>query len=94
MKISQQEIEHIALLARLKLTPEEINLYTEQLNSILECFDMLNRIDTTNVEPTAHAVELYNVLREDEVQPALPREKALQNAPQAEDGFFKVPRIV
>ena len=94
MKMSTQEVEHIALLARLKLTQEEIDLYTEQLNSILECADDLKKIDTENVKPTAHAVELYNVLRDDEVKPSMPQDKALKNAPEAEDGFFRVPRIV
>ncbi len=55
---------------------------------------MLEQIDTSNVSPTAHAVELYNVLRDDEVKPSMEQEKVLKNAPDAEDGFFRVPRIV
>ncbi|NLM22253.1 MAG: Asp-tRNA(Asn)/Glu-tRNA(Gln) amidotransferase subunit GatC [Peptococcaceae bacterium] len=94
MTISKQNIEQIALLARLRLSEEEINQYTEQLNSILDCIDLLEQIDTTDVKPTAHGVELFNVLREDEVEPSLPREKALINAPETEHGFFKVPKIV
>ncbi len=94
MRISKQEVEHIALLARLKLTEEETDLYTEQLNSILGYAAMLEQLDTENVKPTAHAVELFNVLRDDEVKPSLAQEKALKNAPEAEDGFFRVPRIV
>jgi len=94
MKISEKEVEHIALLARLKLSEEEKGLYTEQLNSILEYADIIEQIDTKNVSPTAHAVELFNVLRDDEVRDSMPREKVLKNAPEAEEGFFRVPRIV
>ncbi|NLI93462.1 MAG: Asp-tRNA(Asn)/Glu-tRNA(Gln) amidotransferase subunit GatC [Peptococcaceae bacterium] len=94
MKISRKEVEHVALLARLKLTEEEMNQYTEQLNSILEHAAMLDQIDTAGVSPTAHAVQLYNVLRDDEVKPSMDQEKVLKNAPDAEDGFFRVPRIV
>ncbi|RNC29434.1 MAG: Aspartyl/glutamyl-tRNA(Asn/Gln) amidotransferase subunit C [Candidatus Dichloromethanomonas elyunquensis] len=94
MKISRSEVEHAALLARLQLTEEEMNQYTEQLNSILEHAAMLDQIDTGNVSPTAHAVQLYNVLRDDVAQPSLDQEKVLQNAPAAEQGFFRVPRIV
>jgi aspartyl-tRNA(Asn)/glutamyl-tRNA(Gln) amidotransferase subunit C len=64
------------------------------MNSILEYAAMLEQIDTSNVSPTAHAVELYNVLRDDEVKPSMEQEKVLKNAPDAEDGFFRVPRIV
>ncbi|WP_206812186.1 Asp-tRNA(Asn)/Glu-tRNA(Gln) amidotransferase subunit GatC [Paradesulfitobacterium ferrireducens] len=94
MKISRKDVEHVALLARLELTEEEIEAYTGQLDSILEYAAMLNRLDTDNVEPTAHAVPLHNVLRTDEVRRSIEREKALQNAPDSEDGFFRVPKIV
>ena len=94
MKITREDVEHVALLARLALTEQEIQDYTEQLDSILEYAAMLDRLDTEDVEPTAHAVPLHNVLREDEVRPSIAQEKALKNAPEAEDGFFKVPKIV
>lgn len=94
MRLSKQEVEHVALLGRLKLSEEEIDLYTVQLNSILEYAAKLQEIDTEKVVPTAHAVELSNVLREDEVQPSMDPDKVLQNAPEAEDGFFRVPKIV
>lgn len=94
MKITREDVEHVALLARLALTEQEIQDYTEQLDSILEYAAMLDRLDTEDVEPTAHAVPLHNVLREDEVRPSFAQEKALKNAPEAEDGFFKVPKIV
>lgn len=94
MKISREQVEHVAKLARLELAEEEIAANTEQLNSILEYAAMLEGINTEDIAPTAHAVPLYNVLREDEIKPSLDREKVLANAPEAEGGFFKVPRIV
>ncbi|MEL1134781.1 Asp-tRNA(Asn)/Glu-tRNA(Gln) amidotransferase subunit GatC [Desulfitobacterium sp. THU1] len=94
MKISREEIEHVAMLARLELTEEELITNTEQLNSILDYAAMLEKLNTDDIKPTAHAVPLHNVLREDQVQPSMNREKVLGNAPQAEGGFFKVPRIV
>lgn len=94
MKISKKEVEHVTLLARLELTEEEVNQYTEQLNSILEYAGMLQKLDTDSVTPTAHAVQLFNVLRTDEIKPSLPQQEALSNAPEAEDGYFRVPRIV
>lgn len=94
MKISRDDVKHVALLARLKLSEEEIELYTEQMNSILEYAATLQQIDTRSVPPTAHAVQLSNVLREDEVKESMEQEIVLQNAPEADDGFFRVPRIV
>lgn len=94
MKISKKEVEHVTLLARLELTEEEVNQYTEQLNSILEYAEMLQKLDTDRVTPTAHAVQLFNVLRTDEVVPSLPQREALSNAPKAEEGYFRVPKIV
>lgn len=94
MKITRQEVEHVALLARLELTEEEVVTYTEQLNSILDYAAMLDNLNTEEIIPTAHALPLHNVLREDRVHPSLEREKVLANAPEAEEGFFKVPRIV
>lgn len=94
VKITRQEVEHVALLARLELTEEEVVTYTEQLNSILDYAAMLDNLNTEEILPTAHALPLHNVLREDQVHPSLEREKVLANAPEAEEGFFKVPRIV
>jgi aspartyl-tRNA(Asn)/glutamyl-tRNA(Gln) amidotransferase subunit C len=94
VKISREQVEHVAKLARLELVEEEIATYTEQLNSILEYAAMLEGINTEDINPTAHAVPLHNVLREDEVRPSMDREKVLANAPDAENGFFKVPKIV
>jgi aspartyl-tRNA(Asn)/glutamyl-tRNA(Gln) amidotransferase subunit C len=94
MKISRDEMKHVAHLARLKLNEAEIDLYTLQMNSILEYAARLQYIDTSNIEPTTHAVQLYNVMRDDEVKVSLPQNQVLANAPEAEDGFFQVPRIV
>ncbi|MDN5347168.1 MAG: aspartyl-tRNA(Asn)/glutamyl-tRNA(Gln) amidotransferase subunit [Clostridia bacterium] len=94
MAITLKEVEHVALLARLYLSEEEKQAYTQQLNSILEYMQKLNELDTAAVEPTAHVLPLKNVLRDDEVRPGLPREKALAGAPEAQDGQFKVPRVV
>lgn len=94
MKLSRKEVEHVAMLARLELTEEEVATYTEQLNSILDYAAMLEQLNTDEIPPTAHAVPIHNVLREDQVEPSMDREKVLANAPVAEDGFFKVPRIV
>jgi len=94
VKITRQEVEHVAMLARLEITEEELKTYTEQLNSILEYAAMLEKLNTEDIKPTAHAVPIHNVLREDVVKTSMDREKALSNAPDAEEGFFKVPRIV
>jgi len=94
MKISKEEVEHVALLARLHLSDEEKEMYTGQLNSILEYAGMLNSLDTSGVEPTAHVLPLKNVFREDSTQECIDRELALLNAPQKGEGTFKVPRIV
>lgn len=94
MAISREDVEYVASLARLELTEQETQEYTEQLNSILEYAAMLERLDTDNVNPTAHAVPLYNVLRKDEVGVSISHEKALSNAPDNDEGFFRVPKIV
>ena len=88
------EIDHVALLARLKLSDSEKNLFSRQLDSIITYIDKLNELDTTNVTPTAHVLPIKNVFREDERKPSLPRDIALQNAPDQDDGFYKVPKII
>ncbi|GEN35618.1 MULTISPECIES: Asp-tRNA(Asn)/Glu-tRNA(Gln) amidotransferase subunit GatC [Aneurinibacillus] len=92
--ISRDEVEYVAKLARLNLTEEEAVKYTEQLNSILEFAGKLNELDTTNVPPTSHVLDVYNVMRDDEVRPSADREEALRNAPDEEDGQFKVPAVM
>lgn len=93
MKISRKDAEYVAGLARLELTEQEVVDYTQQLNSILEYAAMLEQVNTDNVMPTAHAVPLHNVLREDHVTASISQEAALGNAPDANDGFFRVPKI-
>jgi len=88
MTISREDVEYVAALARLELTEQETQEYTEQLNSILGYAAMLERLDTNDVVPTAHAVPLYNVMREDQVRPSLNHEKALRNAPGWGRGFL------
>ena len=93
MAISREDVEYVAALARLELSEPEIQEYTEQLNSILDYATMLERLDTEGVVPTAHAVPLHNVLRADQVGVSIRQEKALKNAPDADEGFFRVPKI-
>jgi aspartyl-tRNA(Asn)/glutamyl-tRNA(Gln) amidotransferase subunit C len=92
--ITRQDVEHVAELARLELTPEEKERFIAQLNDILTYIDKLNELDTTQVEPTSHVIPVSNVYRDDEVRPSLDRELVLQNAPDASHFFFKVPRII
>ncbi|MDR0434975.1 MAG: Asp-tRNA(Asn)/Glu-tRNA(Gln) amidotransferase subunit GatC [Gracilibacteraceae bacterium] len=94
MSISVAEVERVAFLARLRLTDAEKEDYARQLGAVLTYADRLGELDLTSVEPTAHAAPLFNVLREDTPGESMRRELALANAPEAEDGFFKVPRIV
>ncbi|CUH96356.1 hypothetical protein P22_2446 [Propionispora sp. 2/2-37] len=94
MKITRNHVEKVALLSRLEMPESELEAFTEQLNAILEYADSLNRVDTTGIQPTAHVLPLKNVMRADEVKPSLPRELALSNAPEQEDGYFKVPKII
>ncbi|SHF32545.1 aspartyl/glutamyl-tRNA(Asn/Gln) amidotransferase subunit C [Desulfofundulus australicus DSM 11792] len=92
--ITIKDVEHVALLARLELSEEEKQMYTKQLDAILEYAQVLNELDTDDVPPTAHVLHLRNVWREDEVGEHLPPDEVLANAPETEGQFFKVPRIV
>jgi len=94
MKITRKDVEDVAQLARLELDESEIVKFTGQLNAILEYVDMLDKVNTDGVEPTAHVLPLKNVMRADEAKPSLPRELALANAPEQEDGYFKVPKVM
>jgi aspartyl-tRNA(Asn)/glutamyl-tRNA(Gln) amidotransferase subunit C len=94
VRLTREEVEHVALLARLDLTEEEKEQQTEHLNQILAAFEELSLLDTENVEPTSHAIPMSNVFRPDEPRSPLPREESLANAPEEEDGFFRVPRVV
>jgi len=90
MKLSREEVLHIARLARLGLTEEDVERFREQLSNILDNFEVLKEVESEGVPPTTHAVPLQNVLREDEVAPSLPQDQVLANAPQQEEGHFKV----
>jgi aspartyl-tRNA(Asn)/glutamyl-tRNA(Gln) amidotransferase subunit C len=91
MAISRDEVLHVARLARLALSDEEIDRLGAQLNAILEAVGKVSELDLADVEPTAHPLDLVNVWAEDEPQPSLPLEDALANAPDREAGFFRVP---
>jgi len=92
--LSPEEVEHVALLARLDLSEEEKERYTEELNQILAHFGKLDELDTTGVPPTSHVIPMTNVFRNDEVKPSLPVEEVVANAPDATDDSFRVPRVV
>ena len=94
MKITQQDVEKVAQLARLAVTPSEKETFAEQLTQILTHVEKLNQYDTAGVEPTSTVMGHMNVFREDIVRPSLPVEKALVNAPERESDGFVVPRIL
>ena len=93
MAISRDEVLHVAQLARLALTDEEVERLGGQLDAILEAVAKVSELDLSDVEPTSHPLDLVNVLAEDEPAPCLSREDALANAPDREGGFFGVPPV-
>ncbi|HET6453351.1 MAG TPA: Asp-tRNA(Asn)/Glu-tRNA(Gln) amidotransferase subunit GatC [Armatimonadota bacterium] len=94
MKLSKEEVEHVAWLARLELADEEKSRLTSQLNELMVHFEKLQQLDTTEVAPTSHSIPVSNVFREDAVGPCLPVEDAVSNAPETRDGYFVVPQVV
>jgi len=92
--IDQDQVRHIAHLARLKLSPAECTTFGDQLSQILAYMDKLNEVDTDGIEPTAHALPVQNVFREDAPGKPLGADKALANAPAKEPPFFKVPKVL
>jgi aspartyl-tRNA(Asn)/glutamyl-tRNA(Gln) amidotransferase subunit C len=94
MKITRHDVEHVAELARLKFTEDELEVFTGQMNTILAYFDSLQQLDTVGVEAATHAVTLTNAFRDDGTRPSLAGDEALKNAPAQERGCFKVPRII
>ncbi|WP_406700975.1 Asp-tRNA(Asn)/Glu-tRNA(Gln) amidotransferase subunit GatC [Singulisphaera sp. Ch08] len=94
MALSIDEVAQVALLARLRLSPTELETFTGQLNSIVEFVAQLQELDTTNVEPLAHGVEVRNVFREDVRGPSLSKEEALSNAPKRNTDSFLVPAVL
>jgi len=94
MKLGKNEVEYVANLARLELKEEEIEKFAKQLSDILFYIDKLNEIDTSKVEPMAHAVNITNAFREDKVEKVWIKEQTLANAPDKDDDYFKVPKII
>ncbi len=94
MSITIKDVEHVAALGRLRLTEDEKVMYTEQLNTIINYANKLNSLNTDDVAPTSHILPLVNVTRADERKPSLPIDKVLANAPEDEDGQFKVPAVL
>ncbi len=91
--ITIKDVEHVAKLARLELTEEEKEKFTGQLGAVLEYVNQMNEVDTSNVEPMAHAIDFSNVMREDKVYYEQTKEELMSNAPYEENGFFRVPKI-
>ncbi|MFE6078518.1 MULTISPECIES: Asp-tRNA(Asn)/Glu-tRNA(Gln) amidotransferase subunit GatC [Paenibacillus] len=94
MSISNNDVQHVAKLARLNLTAEEEQTLTGQLNAILKYAEKLNELDTENIEPTTHVLHVSNVMREDETKESLSIEQVMRNAPEEEEGQFKVPAVM
>ena len=92
--LDETAVRHVARLARLKITDAEAALFASQLSKVLEYVEQLNEVDTRNVPPTAHALPVSNVFREDVVRDSLTTNQALHNAPDSHDGFFRVPKVL
>ncbi len=94
MALTSDEVRHVALLARVGLTPEEVELYRSQLDNVLDHFQALQELDTEDVPPTSQSVALETVLREDEPRQSLSKEDVLANAPRREDDYFRVRAVL
>lgn len=94
MSITVKDVEHVANLARLELSDSEKEQFAGQLNAILKYAEKLNELDTEGIEPTSHVLPLANVMREDVAAPSWPIEKVMANAPEEEEGQFKVPAVL
>lgn len=92
--LTEDDVLKVASLSRLKLSETEVDNLGKQMGSVLKYIDMLSELDTDSIEPMAHAIEISNVFREDQLQESLPREKALSNAPQTDGNYFLVPAIL
>lgn len=92
--ISREDVKYVAGLARLDLSESEIESFTHQLGSIVDYMDQLNRVDTTDVEPTCFVSPRHDPLRDDSEGESLPQDTALQNAPESRNGFFVVPKVI
>ena len=93
-RISIEEVKHVAHLARLAITDEEAAMFTEQLDSIISFAEELNEVDTENVKPTTHVLQMKNIMREDVPDKGLPVEDIVKNAPDHKDGYIRVPSIL
>ena len=91
--ITVKDVEHVAKLARLELTEAEKEKFTKQLGDVLKYVEQMTEVDTTNVKPMAHAFDIVNVMRDDKVVSEVSKEELLKNAPEEENGFFRVPKI-
>jgi aspartyl-tRNA(Asn)/glutamyl-tRNA(Gln) amidotransferase subunit C len=94
MKITADQVQHVARLARLQIEPEAVEKLASELATILAYVDKLNEVDTRGVAPMTHAIELVNAFRDDVVHAHLPREQALGNAPSQDEGSFVVPKLI
>ena len=94
MSLTEKDVRYVARLSRLDVTDEEATKYTQQLSSILSYIEQLNALDTKNVEPLTHVLDMKNVFRKDEVKPSLTQAEVLSNAPDPQSGHFKVPKIM
>jgi len=94
MRLTREQVRHVAELAKLKLTDKEVSLFQEQLSSILEHVDRLEELETESIPPTAGVLSLRNVMRADQPRPCFPREDMLANAPESEDAFVKVKPVL
>ena len=94
MKITREEVEHVAHLARLNLNQHELETMTEQLDTLLSYVEKLDELDTKNIKPTTHAFSISNAFRDDIVQDSLSRKEALANSPEQNGEYFIVPRIL
>ncbi|HEY5975081.1 MAG TPA: Asp-tRNA(Asn)/Glu-tRNA(Gln) amidotransferase subunit GatC [Geobacteraceae bacterium] len=94
MKITRQQVEQVATLARLELNEEEVGLFTGQMDAILAYVEKLNELDTDGIVPTSHAVPMENAFRDDMERPSIGVDKALANAPDRVASFFRVPKVI
>ena len=94
MKLTREEVLHIARLARLAVTEEEVDRYVDQLSNLLEHFEVLQQVDTEGVPPTAQSVELQSVMRDDVIEPSLSSEEVLSNAPRREGDSFRIKAVL
>lgn len=93
-RITEEQVRHVANLARLAVTDEEVEKFTSHLDAIISFAEQLNELDTTDVLPTSHVLDMKNIMREDEAKPGLPQEEVLKNAPDHQNGQIRVPSIM